>query len=61
MFILGKAGAALGYSADHAGANAQARLITCEEVTAAAEYLMSPLARNVTGQTITIDGGWTAQ
>jgi 3-hydroxybutyrate dehydrogenase len=35
--------------------------ITCEEVAAAVEYLMSPLARNVTGQTITIDGGWTAQ
>jgi 3-hydroxybutyrate dehydrogenase len=35
--------------------------ITCEEVAAAAEYLMSPLARNVTGQSITIDGGWTAQ
>jgi len=35
--------------------------ITFEEVAAAAEYLMSPLARNVTGQTITIDGGWTAQ
>jgi 3-hydroxybutyrate dehydrogenase len=35
--------------------------ITYEEVSAAVEYLMSPLARNVTGQTITIDGGWTAQ
>jgi 3-hydroxybutyrate dehydrogenase len=35
--------------------------ITFEEVAAAAEYLISPLARNVTGQTITIDGGWTAQ
>jgi 3-hydroxybutyrate dehydrogenase len=35
--------------------------ITCEEVAAAAEYLMSPLARNVTGQKITIDGAWTAQ
>jgi 3-hydroxybutyrate dehydrogenase len=35
--------------------------ITFEEVAAAAEYLMSSLARNVTGQTITIDGGWTAQ
>jgi 3-hydroxybutyrate dehydrogenase len=35
--------------------------ITCEEVAAAIEYLISPLARNVTGQTITIDGGWTAQ
>jgi 3-hydroxybutyrate dehydrogenase len=36
-------------------------LITCEEVAAAIEYLIGPLARNVTGQTITIDGGWTAQ
>ena len=35
--------------------------ITGEEVAAAIGYLMSPLARNVTGQTITIDGGWTAQ
>jgi 3-hydroxybutyrate dehydrogenase len=35
--------------------------ITFEEVAAAAEYLMSAMARNVTGQTITIDGGWTAQ
>jgi 3-hydroxybutyrate dehydrogenase len=35
--------------------------ITFEEVAAAIEYLISPLARNVTGQTITIDGGWTAQ
>jgi 3-hydroxybutyrate dehydrogenase len=35
--------------------------ITFEEIAAATEYLMSPLARNVTGQTITMDGGWTAQ
>ncbi len=35
--------------------------ISCEEVAAAISYLISPLARNVTGQTITIDGGWTAQ
>jgi 3-hydroxybutyrate dehydrogenase len=35
--------------------------ITFEEVAAAIEYLLSPLARNVTGQTITIDGGWTAR
>ncbi|MDD5261984.1 MAG: 3-hydroxybutyrate dehydrogenase [Methylacidiphilales bacterium] len=35
--------------------------ITFEEVAAAVEYLSSPLARNVTGHTITIDGGWTAQ
>ena len=36
-------------------------LITIEEVAAAIEYLISPLARNVTGQTLAIDGGWTAQ
>lgn len=35
--------------------------ITIEEVAGAVSYLMSPLARNITGQTITIDGGWTAQ
>lgn len=35
--------------------------ITIEEVAGAIEYLISPPARNVTGQTITIDGGWTAQ
>ena len=35
--------------------------ITCEEVAGAISYLISPLARNITGQTITIDGGWTAQ
>ena len=35
--------------------------ITIEEVAAAVEYLISPLARNVTGQTIAVDGGWTAQ
>jgi len=35
--------------------------VTYEEVAAATEYLMSPLARNVTGQSITIDGGWTAR
>ncbi|HSI13985.1 MAG TPA: 3-hydroxybutyrate dehydrogenase [Chthoniobacter sp.] len=35
--------------------------ITIEEVAAAIEYLISPLARNVTGQAIAIDGGWTAQ
>jgi 3-hydroxybutyrate dehydrogenase len=35
--------------------------ITIEEVAAAIEYLISPFARNITGQTITIDGGWTAR
>jgi 3-hydroxybutyrate dehydrogenase len=35
--------------------------ITCEEVAATVGYLIGPLARNVTGQAIAIDGGWTAQ
>jgi 3-hydroxybutyrate dehydrogenase len=35
--------------------------ITVAEVAAAIDYLVSPAARNVTGQTITIDGGWTAR
>ena len=35
--------------------------ITIEEVAAAVTYLISPFARNITGQTITIDGGWTAR
>ena len=32
-----------------------------EEVAAAVEFLIGPMARNITGQTITIDGGWTAR
>jgi 3-hydroxybutyrate dehydrogenase len=35
--------------------------VTVEEVAAAAAFLMDDLARNITGQTITIDGGWTAR
>lgn len=35
--------------------------ITIEEVAATATFLMSHQARNITGQTITVDGGWTAQ
>jgi 3-hydroxybutyrate dehydrogenase len=35
--------------------------ITPEEIAWAVGYLIGPLARNVTGQAITIDGGWTAQ
>ena len=33
--------------------------ITFEEVAAAIEYLGGYAARNITGQTITMDGGWT--
>lgn len=35
--------------------------ITIEEVTASVEFLISSTARNITGQTIVIDGGWTAR
>ena len=35
--------------------------ISFEEVTSAVDYLISSSARNITGQTITLDGGWTAQ
>ena len=33
--------------------------IGIDEVAAAVGYLIDHLARNVTGQTIIIDGGWT--
>ena len=33
--------------------------ISIEEIAASVEFLISPLARNITGQTIVIDGGWT--
>ncbi len=35
--------------------------ITVEEVAAAAEFLMQDAARNITGQVIVIDGGWSIQ
>jgi 3-hydroxybutyrate dehydrogenase len=37
------------------------QFITVEEVAATIEFLASPAARNITGQTIVIDGGWTAR
>jgi 3-hydroxybutyrate dehydrogenase len=36
------------------------RFVTVEEIGALADYLISDAARNVTGQAIAIDGGWTA-
>jgi 3-hydroxybutyrate dehydrogenase len=35
--------------------------VTAEEVAGTIEFLVSPAARNITGQTIAIDGGWTAR
>jgi 3-hydroxybutyrate dehydrogenase len=37
------------------------RFITVAEVAATIEFLASHEARNITGQTIVIDGGWTAR
>jgi 3-hydroxybutyrate dehydrogenase len=37
------------------------QFITAEEVAATIEFLASHAARNITGQTIVIDGGWTAR
>ncbi|MBL8532295.1 MAG: SDR family oxidoreductase [Betaproteobacteria bacterium] len=38
-----------------------ARLATVEEISAAALYLASPAAGMVTGTSLVVDGGWTAQ
>ncbi|MEZ0607397.1 SDR family NAD(P)-dependent oxidoreductase [Fibrella sp. WM1] len=36
------------------------RPATVDDITAAALFLLSPAASHITGQTLTIDGGWTA-
>ncbi len=35
--------------------------ITFDEPGGLADFLMSSFARNITGETIAIDGGWTAR
>jgi 3-hydroxybutyrate dehydrogenase len=35
--------------------------ISIEELAGIAAFLMSPAARNITGQTLVVDGGWTVQ
>ena len=35
--------------------------ITFEEIAGITAFLCSPAARNITGQAITVDGGWTVQ
>jgi 3-hydroxybutyrate dehydrogenase len=32
-----------------------------DELAGITAFLTSPAARNITGQTIVVDGGWTAQ
>ena len=44
-----------------AAAMPKKQFITAEEVAAPIEFLSSHAARNITGQTIVIDGGWTAR
>lgn len=35
--------------------------IGIDEIAGIIAFLISPPARNITGQTIVVDGGWTAQ
>ena len=37
------------------------QFIGLDELAGTVEFLLSPPARNITGQCITLDGGWTAQ
>jgi 3-hydroxybutyrate dehydrogenase len=37
------------------------QFITPEELIGSVEFLLSPAARNITGQCLALDGGWTAQ
>jgi len=36
------------------------RACTVEDIANAALFLVSPASRQITGQTIVVDGGWTA-
>lgn len=37
------------------------QFITTDELVGSVEFLLSPAARNMTGQCLVLDGGWTAQ
>jgi 3-hydroxybutyrate dehydrogenase len=37
------------------------QFIGLDELAGTVEFLLSATARNITGQCITLDGGWTAQ
>jgi 3-hydroxybutyrate dehydrogenase len=36
------------------------QFIGLDELAGTVDFLLSPAARNITGQCITLDGGWTA-
>lgn len=37
------------------------QFVSVKELADTASFLMSPSARNITGQTMVLDGGWTAR
>ncbi|MEC8638335.1 MAG: SDR family oxidoreductase, partial [Pseudomonadota bacterium] len=37
------------------------QFVSVDELADTASFLMSPSARNITGQTMVLDGGWTAR
>lgn len=37
------------------------QFISMQELAGTCDFLISPVAKNITGQTITLDGGWVAQ
>lgn len=47
------------YEANWADVNPNRRAGTVEDIVAAALFLASPEARQITGQNLTVDGGWT--
>jgi 3-oxoacyl-[acyl-carrier protein] reductase len=49
-----------GYEAGWSGATPTGRPARPEDIAAAALFLLSPAAAHVTGQTLVVDGGWTA-
>jgi 3-oxoacyl-[acyl-carrier protein] reductase len=49
------------YAANWQGVTPNGRVGHPDDIAAAALFLASPAARHITGQTITVDGGWTQQ
>jgi 3-oxoacyl-[acyl-carrier protein] reductase len=49
-----------GYEATWSALTPMGRPATVEDIAQAAVFLIGPEARHITGQTLIIDGGWTA-